>query len=202
MKREELKSKLDAHALWLKAMGTHNLQGERADLMNADLTNADLCGADLCGANLRGADLRCAELTNADLRCADLTNADLRGADLKCADLTSANLRGANLTYADLTYANLKYADLRYVDLTYANLCGADIDYSSWPLCCKSLWPKIDKRIAAQLMYHALRAMQSCADDPDVAAVLASEPCLRLANQFHRVRECRIIEPPKEGGVK
>lgn len=67
------------------------------------------------------------------------------------------------------------------------------MDYSCWPLWCGSLTPKIDKRIAAQLLYHALRAMQSCADDPDVAAVLASPACVALANQFHRANECGIM---------
>ena len=118
---------------------------------------------------MRGADLRYADLRNADLRNADLRNAILRGAYLQGADLRDADLR------------------------------GADFDYSCWPLWCGSLAPKIDKRTAAQLLYHALRAMQSCADDADVSAVLASEPCLRLANQFHLAAKCGRIG---EGGAE
>ena len=132
-----------------------------------------------------------ANLRNADLRGADLRGADLRGADLGCADLRGANLRDANL----------RCADLRGADLYCADLQGADIDYSCWPIHCGSLLPRIDRRLASQLLYHAMRAMLSCADDPDVAAVLESEPCLCLANQFHRVYECGKIVPPKKGGA-
>ena len=89
-----------------------------------------------------------------------------------------------DLTRADLTDANL----------TYADLTDADLDYSAWPLWCKSLNVKIDKRLAAQLMYHTMRAMQSCKDDASVAAVLASPECVALANQFHRVNECGRLE--------
>ena len=94
----------------------------------------------------------------------------------------------------DLTRASLTYADLTYADLTGADLTGANLDYSAWPLWCGSLKVKIDKRLAAQLMYHAMRAMQSCKDDASVAAVLASPECVALANQFHRVNECGRLE--------
>ena len=120
--------------------------------------------------NLRDADLRDADLRDADLRYADLRYADLRDADLRDADLTRANLASANLAGA--------------------YLAGAHLDYSAWPLRCGSLNVKINKRLAAQLMYHTMRAMQSCSDDADVAAVLASPECVALANQFHRVKEC------------
>ena len=141
-----------------------------------------------------------ANLGGADLGNADLCGADLGGADLGGANLDGANLRFANLCGADLCGANLGGADLGDSDLDGANLRGANLDFAHWPLHYGSLSPRIDKWLASQLLYHALRAMQSCADEPDVAAVLASEPCLRLANQFHRVRECGIIEPPREGG--
>ena len=90
----------------------------------------------------------------------------------------------------DLTGADLTRADLTGADLTHADLTRANLDYSAWPLWCRSLGAKIDRRLAAQLLYHALRAMQSCAGDADVAAVLASEANIHLANQFHRVNEC------------
>ena len=119
----------------------------------------------------------------------DLYRANLYGADLTGANLYGANLYGANLTGADLTGADLTRADLIRADLT-----GANLDYSAWPLRCGSLNVKIDKRLAAQLMYHAMRAMQSCSDNADVAAVLSRPECVALANQFHRVDECGPIE--------
>ena len=129
-----------------------------------------------------------------NLAYTDLTGANLTCADLTGADLTRANLAGADLTGADLTRANLAGADLTGADLTRANLTGANLDYSAWPLRCGSLNVKIDKRLAAQLMYHAMRAMQSCSDNADVAAVLSRPECVALANQFHRVDECGPIE--------
>ena len=87
-----------------------------------------------------------------------------------------------------------KRLDLYGADLTGADLTRANLDYSAWPLRCGSLNVKIDKRLAAQLMYHAMRAMQSCSDNADVAAVLSRPECVALANQFHRVDECGPIE--------
>ena len=116
-----------------------------------------------------------------------------------------------DLTYADLTDANLTGADLTRADLTDANLTRANLDYSAWPLWCNSLRAKIDKRLAAQLTYHAMRAMWSCKDDADVAAVLASPECVALANQFHHVNERGPLKvlggegeaaKGKEGGAK
>lgn len=203
MNKDELKEKLDAHALWIKTRDTNDVQGERADLSGANLSGANLCGANLSGANLRladlsGANLRGANLSAADLSGADLHNADLCGADLYKADLRDVDLRGADLCSADLDGANLR---------------GADLDFSAWSFSCGSLSVKIDKQIAAQLLYHALCAMQSCADEPDVAAVLANDANLHLSNQFHRVDECGKINNPqkanaalaateKEGGAK
>ena len=62
--KEELKTILEQHKLWLDS------DGEKGKCAN-------LSGADLSGADLSGADLRCADLTGADLRRADLTDADL-----------------------------------------------------------------------------------------------------------------------------
>lgn len=185
MTRDELRTILVDHKRWLDSSHT---EGQRANLIDADLSDADLENANLQGANLQ--------------------YADLHGVDLRYANLYDANLRGASLHGADLRCANLQYADLLYADLSGAhlqgaNLRGANIDYASWPLWCGSLSPKIDKRIAAQLMYHAMRAMQSCADDALVANVLRSKPCVRLANKFHRVYGCGAIPPPSpKGGAK
>lgn len=133
----------------------------------------------------------------ADLQYADLQYADLHNADLRGADLQYANLQHAKLTGADLRGADLRGAELRGATLHGATLAGADLDYSSWPLWCGSLNVKIDKRIACQLLYHALRAMQSV-DDPEVLDVCALPQVVALANQFHRVDECGKIEPKEE----
>ena len=143
----------------------------------ATLRIADLRGADLHDADLRGADLRGANLHDADLRGADLRGADLRGADLRTADLRTADLRGANLTGANLTGADL---------------IGADIDFSSWPLWCGSLRVKADRRIACQLLYHALAVMAQC-DDEEVKELSMSPDLLKFANEFHRRGECAPI---------
>ena len=46
-------------------------------------------------------------------------------------------------------------------------------------------------------------AMQSCVDDADVAAVLASEANIRLANQFHRAAERGLLDVVRvPGGVE
>lgn len=121
----------------------------------------------LCGAYLRGA---------------DLSNSYLRGADLSGADLS-----GANLSYAYLRGADLSYADLQGADLSGADLSGADIDFSVWPLWCGSLGVKTDKRVAAQLLYHALDAMKNCTDACVRDMALRHEDLLELANSFHRV---------------
>lgn len=180
MDAEKLKKILAQHKAWLNGNTTAKCASlARENLRGANLRGVNLRGAYLRGANLRSAYLRVADLCGADLCAADLRGADLRHADLSMVDLHSADLRGANLFAADLCWVDLCGADLR----------GTNLDCSAWPLWCGSLSTRIDKRIASQLLYHALRAMQSCADDPDVAAVLANGANLRLANQFHRVDE-------------
>ena len=147
---------------------------EFATLRRADLRGADLRGADLRAADLRGANLHDADPRGADLRGANLHGADLRGADLRTADLRGANLTGANLTGADLI--------------------GADIDFSSWPLWCGSLRVKADRRIACQLLYHALAVMAQC-DDEEVKELSMSPDLLKFANEFQQIRrgECAPI---------
>lgn len=208
MTQKELKEALASHERWLegKPDGVRlDLSGkylEGADLHNADLDRATLRGAFLYGADLSGARLCRVDLRDATLRCANLRSASLFDANLKNASLQDSDLRDTYLTNTNLEHADLYGVNLGGACLSGAYLRGADLDYATYPLWCGSLDMKIDKRIAAQLLYHALRAMQSCADEPDVAAVLASKPCLKLANQFHRVGECGCIEPPKEGGAE
>lgn len=82
MNKDELKSILEQHRLWIEGNG-----GKCVNLRFADLRGADLWRADLRDADLRGADLRCADLRGTDLQGADLQRADLRRADLRGADL-------------------------------------------------------------------------------------------------------------------
>ena len=89
-------------------------------------------------------------------------------------------------------FTDLRRADLRYANLRGADLRGADLDYSCWPLWCGSLSPIIDKRIACQLLYHTMMAMQGC-DDSEVKEFLGNNQAIALANQFHRADECRKI---------
>ena len=86
-------------------------------------------------------------------------------------------------------------------DLHSADLRGANLDYASWPLRCGSLDVKIDARIAAQLVYHCVRACQSVTDDPDVVAFCNTPEVVKLANRFHRMKECGEIAAA-EGGAK
>ena len=141
-------------------------------------------------------------LHHEDLGGTDLRYADLRGADLSCVNLYYANLHGANLSNANLSKANLRYANLRGANLSSANLSGADlhgadIDFSVWPLWCGSLGVKTDKRVAAQLLYHALDAMENCTDACVRDMVLSHEDLLEFANSFHRVvdGDCAYFVP-------
>ena len=130
-----------------------------------------------------------ANLRRADLRGADLRGADLSGADLSGAELSGANLREADLSGADLCGANLSGADLR----------GADIDYAVWPLWCKALNAQIDDRIARQLLYHTLAAIDnSIYVSNGLKKTLLTEINVCAANGFHRVNECGWLEPFQE----
>ena len=62
---------------------------------------------------------------------------------------------------ADLSGADLSEADFSGADLSGANLSGANIDYAVWPLWCKALNAQIDDRIARQLLYHTLSAIDN-----------------------------------------
>ena len=125
--------------------------------------------------------------------------ANLRGADLRGADLRGADLCGANLRGADLCGANLRGADLREADLSGADLREADIDYAVWPLWCKALNAQIDDRIARQLLYHTLAAIDnSIYVSNGLKKTLLTEINVCAANGFHRVNECGWLEPFQE----
>ena len=171
MTESEIKIVLDKHKKWL-----NNEEGSEC---------ANLNGANLRGAYLNGANLRDAYLYGANLRDANLYGAYLYGANLRGADLYGANLYGANL---------------RGADLYGANLYGANLDYSAWPLWCGSLKAQIDDRIAKQLLYHTLSAVQYSDNVSDeIKAALLTEDNIAVANQFHRVDECGKLTVYEEG---
>ena len=202
MKQEELNEILRLHKMWVEGKdggAQANLEG--ADLRGAYLEGANLRGAGLCmanleGANLREANLRGARLLGANLRFANLIEANLRGAHLR-----EANLRGALLSEAHLEGTDLRGANLRGAHLREANLIGANLDYACWPLWCGSLAVTVDSKIAAQLVYHAVRACQSVTDDADIVALCKNPELIKLANRFHRADECGRIEAA-EGDAK
>ena len=129
-----------------------------------------------------------ANLCNADLYGADLCNADLYGADLRYADLRYANLRDADLCDADL-----RGADLRNANLCGADLYGADLDFSCLPLWRGSLAANFDDRQIIQLIYHAVKAGLSSKNTSNEVKEELSK-LKALANKFHRVNECGIID--------
>ena len=102
----------------------------------------------------------------------------LKGQGGAKADLSSANLR-----YADLSSANLSSADL-----SYANLRSANLDFSAFPLWCGGLNAKIDKKIAIQLLFHALS--QDC-DDKEYQAIRKDKKIIKFLKQFHRINEVK-----------
>ena len=198
MKQEELGEILRLHELWLAEEdgGTQaNLEG--ADLRGAYLRGANLRGADLCMANLEGANLEGANLRGADLLRANLRDAHLRGEPQRMEPrrcrLSGRPCRGYPRRCV-LPRADSANGPRR------ANLEGRDLDYACWPLWCGSLDVRLP-RIAAQLVYHVVKACQSVADDADVVAFCRDPVVIRLANRFHRADECGRIEP-NEGGAK
>ena len=94
-------------------------------------------------------------------------------------------------TRADLSEANLSEADLSRADLN-----GADIDYAAWPLWCNSLNAQIDDRIARQLLYHTLAAIDnSIYVSNNLKQTLLTEINVCAANGFHRANECGRLKP-------
>jgi uncharacterized protein YjbI with pentapeptide repeats len=189
MRDERLEKVIELHKKWLAS----DAGGSRATLIGADLIGADLSRADLSRADLRGADLRGADLSRVDLRDADLRGADMRGADLRGADLSRADLRDADLRDADMRGVNLSRADLRDADLRGAELRGAELDFSSWPLWCGAKGARVDARIAAQLLTHAL--IVDC-DEPEFRAIQQNVQLRYFCNKyFHRIKSGDVALP-------
>ena len=70
-------------------------------------------------------------------------------------------------------------ADLRWANLQDADLQRADLDFSSWPLWCCSVGVKVDKRIAVQLLYHAVAVMRGV-DDAECKYVANLKSVIKL----------------------
>ena len=73
--KDELKTIIDRHVLWLDSCGT---DGERANLSKTDLS-----GMDLSGANLKRADLSGSDLSGSDLTGTNMENTNIRLAKIK-----------------------------------------------------------------------------------------------------------------------
>ena len=114
---------------------------------------------------------------------ANLEGADLEGAKLEGANLEGANLEGANLKWANLEGANLKGANLKW----------ADLDYSCISLWCGSLRANFDDRQLIQITYHLVKAGLNSNNASEETKV-ELEKLIDLANKFHRVNECGVIE--------
>jgi len=89
----------------------------------------------------------------------------------------------------DLQFADLQYADLQYADLWDANLRGANIDYTSVPFKCSSIGVKCNERLIRQSLYHVAQ-YEYIGNDTDIKELLSSDLYKKVANKFHRVKEC------------
>lgn len=124
--KDELKSILEQHRLWIDGDGGKRADLQRANLQRANLQDATLQDADLRGANLQDADLRWANLRGANLRDANLQRANLRGVNLQDADL-----RGANLDYSCLPLwcgSKKMKVDKRIASQIAAHFCALNCD--------------------------------------------------------------------------
>ena len=86
-------------------------------------------------------------------------------------------------------------ANLESANLENANLTGANLDYSAFPLWCGSLRVQFDDRLIIQLLYHLLSiAKRSKNISTEIKQTLLCDDLICIANKFHRVKECGMIE--------
>ena len=76
--KEELKTILEKHKLWLRQEDG----GEKANLSGSNLSGSNLSWSDLSGSDLSGSDLRWSNLSESDLSGSDLSGSNLRWSDL------------------------------------------------------------------------------------------------------------------------
>lgn len=89
--------------------------------------------------------------------------------------------------------ADLRGSNLSDSNLSCSNLSGCNLDFSCLPLWCGSLSAYFDDRQIAQIIYHAVKAGLG---SPNVSDEVKAElrKVIPLANRFHRVEECGVIE--------
>ena len=165
MTAEDLKIKLEQHAMWL----VDNTKGARFSLVAGEhLQSANLQSASLSYANLHSANLRFADLHSANLR-----NANLHSANLQSADLHSANLRNANLQsvygfkFTPLQIVNTKYSIAILDDtvlwgcrrLTFTELKAFELKD------CTGVWDadefKLNKKIITELIIYYRKTLET-----------------------------------------
>ena len=103
------------------------------------------------------------------------------------------DLSKANLSWANLSEANLSKANLSEADLSKANLSEADLDYSCLTFACKTLNAVFDQKHIYQILYHAAKPCfynPKIVQDEDLHNLLGSELFKKVANKFHRSKEC------------
>lgn len=94
---------------------------------------------------------------------------------------------------AYLVEAYLVEANLKGANLLGADLLGADLDFSCLPLWCGSLEANFDDKQLIQIAYHLVKAGLSSSNSSEKI----KNELLKikdLANEFHRIDECGIIE--------
>ena len=153
-----MKTKKESLELIKKYQKWSNEGGEKPSLRDINLRNSNLSNSDLSDSDLSNSNL-----SNSNLRNSDLSNSNLSGSDLRSSDLRNSDLRNSNLSNSDLRNAN--------------------IDCSAWPLSCKSIGIKVCKKIAIQLLFHAMSV--EC-DDKEFNELKNSEQVINLLKQFHQ----------------
>lgn len=123
-----LRSKLNAHEVWVQGDGGDKATFQRVDLSDVFIPHHTLDRIEITASLLRRVNLFRSSLKGANLSYVDLTGATLERADLTGANLEHSCLSRAHLQYANLAGANLASADLSHADLRYADLTGADVD--------------------------------------------------------------------------